>query len=84
MNPRKAFEQALTKQANQALSIVLKKWQEAMKGGRIVINDSELDLLSDYLKAQDTSEADLYFKRFVTIPNPRRIGVRDQYIGWVK
>ena len=66
---------------SQDLNIALDKWTRVKKGGNdIVCSDRDLDLLSDYFKDKDTSEAHLYFRYTCSPKNPDAIGTRDTYL----
>lgn len=59
-------------------------WERAKKGEKVICNDANLDLLCERFKDDEGPEASLFFGKFVTIPNPNRCGLLDQYIGWLK
>lgn len=50
---------------------------EAMKNGeRVITNDAELDSM---LELGDDSIDDVR-----SVPNPKRVGVLDQYVAWIE
>ena len=51
------------------------KLARMVKGERVITNSNELDAM---MKA----DSDVAIK-VRTIPNPNRVGVLDQYIGWI-
>ena len=63
----------------------IKKQIEKLKNNeKIITNDYELDnLLQDAIFEQiDNGQEN--FKKFITIHNPNRVGLLDQYIGFLK
>ncbi len=58
------------------------KWKRMKQGDKVVTNDAELDLLAKLVEG--TEDADLFFGKLVSIPNPLRCGVLDSYVAWVK
>ncbi len=70
---------------NQLL-YALEKWKEVREGKKVIFSDETLDqLVQEFDKRpEDDKDADLFFHNFVTIPNPKRVGVKDQYIGYIK
>jgi hypothetical protein len=58
-----------------AYAVALKKKLDRMRNGeRVILSDRELDALL-------TMEGDAYHVR--TVPNPKRLGMLDTYIGWL-
>ena len=66
------------------LPYALHKWAELKLGKRVIMSDYGLDALSEYFMPQDTDDAKLFFGSVASIPNPNPVGVRDQYIVFIK
>lgn len=58
-------------------------WARIITGERVVLCDEMHDALIAHFSPLDTPEATLFYGCLRTIPNPKRLGVKDQYIGWV-
>lgn len=73
-------------QVSAATAYALSKWEDIKQGQRVIISDESLDALIDELHARPTEDPDamLFFGNFVSIPNPKRVGIRDAYIGYLK
>ncbi len=69
-----------------SLEYALAKWDEVKQGKRVIFSDETLDALIDELHVRDTLDPDamLFFGNFVSIHNPKRVGIRDAYIGYLK
>ena len=64
------------------IQIIAIKWQRVVDGERLVWSNTDLDVL-EALIPETGSHAE-HYKRFVTIPNPDRLGILDPYIGYIK
>ena len=66
------------------LPLALAKWEEMKAGKRVIASDHTLDALDEHFKNNDGPEADLYCGSVASLPNPKRVGVLDEYIVWLK
>lgn len=65
-------------------ALALAKWDELKRGEQVIASDETLDALSAYFTDHDGPDADRYFRYCASVPNPKRVGIRDQYIVWLK
>lgn len=66
------------------LAVALDKFKRMKAGERVVTNDKQLDILSAHFTAHDGDDANIYFRSVVSKPNPKRVGILDQYVAWIK
>ncbi len=68
------------------LDYALSKWQDVKSGKKVIFSDETLDILSEHFNPlpEDNKDADLFYHNFVTETNKKRVGVKDQYIGYLK
>ncbi len=65
------------------LACALVKWADVRAGREVVFSDETLDILQIEFNSREEKDvdADIFFYDFVTVPNPKRVGIRDQYVG---
>jgi hypothetical protein len=61
------------------------KWTEIKQGLRPVLSDKDLDDLASHFDSPcaNATDANLFFKRCGTLPNPKRCGVLDVYVAFL-
>ena len=59
-------------------------WDQIKAGERIVVSDSTLGGLDDWFAENDGPDADLYFHHCVSVPNPQRCGILDEFVAFLK
>lgn len=61
----------------------LLQWNRLKAGERVVTNDETLNALAAYFHDDETAEAKAFFSEVRTLPNPKQVGVLDQYVAWI-
>lgn len=61
----------------------MESWSRIKAGQRVIVSDETLDALAEHFNPQDTIEASVYFGDVASVPNPKRVGIRDQYIAYL-
>jgi hypothetical protein len=59
------------------------KWQRIKDGSREIMSDQSLDMLCEHFKDSDSEEADLFFSRLKSVPNPHMVGTLGKYEVWM-
>jgi hypothetical protein len=59
-------------------------WQRLKNGERVIVSAETLDVLADRFKDDSGADANLFFRQLATVPNPNRVGVKDEFIAFLK
>ena len=60
------------------------KWERMKAGQEVVVSLNELDRLSDHFEPEDSTDANLFFNRCASKPNPKQVGTLDVLVAWIK